>query len=73
MTQEVGPGSELDSLLRILQNQVAPRGMVVVRTQRDTQPLDEYGSFRAVDRRHWGTMSVVLLQAQGDEQQASGD
>jgi len=73
MTQEVGPGSELDSLLRILQNQVVPRGVVVVRTQRDKQPLDEYGSFRAVDRRDWGTMSVVLLQAQGDEQQASGD
>jgi 16S rRNA (guanine966-N2)-methyltransferase len=72
MTQEVGPGSALADLLRILQDQVVPRGVVVVRTQRDNQPLDEYGLFHAVDRRDWGTMSVVLLQAQGDEQQASG-
>ncbi len=62
MTQEVGPGSQLEGLLRILQNQVVPRGVVVVRTQRDTQPLDVYGPFHAVDRRDWGTMSVVLLQ-----------
>jgi 16S rRNA (guanine966-N2)-methyltransferase len=72
MTQEVGPGSSLADLLRILQDQVVPRGVVVVRTERDNQPLDEYGPFHAVDRRDWGTMSVVLLQAQGDEQQASG-
>jgi len=39
--------------------------VVVVRTERDNQPLDEYGPFRAVDRRDWGTMSVVLLQAAG--------
>jgi 16S rRNA (guanine966-N2)-methyltransferase len=73
MTQEVGPGSSLADLLRILQDQVVPRGVVVVRTQRDNQPMDEYGLFHAVDRRDWGTMSVVLLQAHGDEQQASGD
>jgi 16S rRNA (guanine966-N2)-methyltransferase len=73
MTQDVGPGSELAGLLRILEDQVAPRGVVVVRTQRETQPSDTYGAFHAVDRRHWGTMSVVLLQATGHEQQASGD
>ncbi|MGE5295125.1 MAG: 16S rRNA (guanine(966)-N(2))-methyltransferase RsmD [Solirubrobacterales bacterium] len=73
MTQAVGPDSELGKLLHILENQVVPRGVVVVRTQRDRQPLDVYGAFHAVDRRDWGSMSVVLLQAQGDEQQASGD
>lgn len=73
VTQEVGKGSSLADLLRILEEQVVPKGVVVVRTQRDTPPLDEYGPFRAVDRREWGTMSVVLLQARADEQQASGD
>jgi 16S rRNA (guanine966-N2)-methyltransferase len=65
MTREVGPGSSLADLLRILQGQVVPRGVVVVRTERDSRPFDEYGSFHAVDRRDWGTMSIVLLQAAG--------
>ena len=75
VTQEVAPGSALADLLRILENQVVPRGVVVVRTHRDNLPLDDYGLFHAVDRRQWGTMSVVLLQATGvkNEQQASGD
>ena len=65
MTKEVGPGSALADLLRILQDQVIPRGVVVVRTERANQPLDQYGTFHAVDRRDWGAMSVVLLQAAG--------
>jgi len=62
-TQDVGAGSSLAELLRILEGQVVPRGVVVVRTHRDAPPLDDYGPFHAVDRREWGTMSVVLLQA----------
>jgi len=65
MTKEVGPGSALADLLQILQNQVVPRGVVVVRTERANRPLDQYGTFHAADRRDWGTMSVVLLQAAG--------
>ncbi len=71
-TQDVGKGSSLADLLRLLEGQVAPRGVVVVRTHRAVPPLDEYGSFHAVDRREWGTMSIVLLQARTDEQQAGG-
>ena len=37
------------------------------------RPWTTTGLFHAVDRRQWGTMSVVLLQARADEQQASGD
>lgn len=71
-TQEVGEGSSLADLLKILQNQVVPKGVVAVRTHRDNPPLDDYGPFHAVDRREWGTMSIVLLQAKADEQPASG-
>ncbi len=71
-TQEVGEHSSLAELLHVLQDQVVPRGVVVVRTHRSTPVLEEYGPFRAVDRRQWGTMSIVLLQAKADEQQASG-
>jgi 16S rRNA (guanine966-N2)-methyltransferase len=71
-TQEVGEHSSLAELLRVLQDQVMPRGVVVVRTHRQTPVLEDYGPFHAVDRRQWGTMSIVLLQAKADEQQASG-
>ncbi|MCU0916503.1 MAG: 16S rRNA (guanine(966)-N(2))-methyltransferase RsmD [Planctomycetes bacterium] len=71
-TQEVGTHSSLAELLTILRNQVVARGVVVVRTHRRAAPLEEYDSFHVVDRRQWGTMSIVLLQAQADEQQASG-
>jgi 16S rRNA (guanine966-N2)-methyltransferase len=71
-TQEVGVHSSLADLLRVLQDQVVPRGVVVVRTHRSTPALEEYGAFHAVDRRQWGTMSIVLLQAKADEQPASG-
>jgi 16S rRNA (guanine966-N2)-methyltransferase len=71
-TQEVGEHSSLADLLHVLQNQVVPRGVVVVRTRRSRPVLDDYGPFYAVDRRQWGTMSIVLLQAKVDEQQASG-
>jgi len=72
-TQDVGGGSSLADLLDILQNQVNPHGIVVVRTRRGVVLLDDYGLFHVVDRRQWGTMAVVLLQAKGDEQPASGD
>jgi 16S rRNA (guanine966-N2)-methyltransferase len=71
-TQEVGEHSFLADLLRVLQDQVVPRGVAVVRTHRSTPVLDDYGLFHAVDRRQWGTMSIVLLQAKADEQPASG-
>jgi 16S rRNA (guanine966-N2)-methyltransferase len=72
-TREVGGGSSLADLINILRNQVTPRGVVVVRTHRSVALLEDYGPFHVVDRRQWGTMAVVLLQAKGNEQQASGD
>jgi 16S rRNA (guanine966-N2)-methyltransferase len=72
-TREVAGGSSLADLMEILRDQVAPRGVVVVRTHRSVTLLDDYGPFHAVDRRQWGTMAVVLFQARADEQQAGGD
>jgi len=72
-TREAGEISSLADLLQVLEKQMVPRGIVVVRTHRDVALLDEYGAFHAVDRRRWGTMAVVLLQAGMNEQQASGD
>ncbi len=72
-TREVGEHSALAELLVILEDQVVPRGVVVVRTHRDSPPLENYGRFHVVDRREWGTMSIVLLQAGADEQQTGSD
>ena len=72
-TQQVGERSPLAELLQVLQDQVVARGVLVVRTRRSVTVLDDYGPFQAVDRRQWGTMSIVLLQAKADEQQASSD
>ena len=72
-TSEVGSGSSLADLLRILENQVAARGVIVVRTRRDVALLDRYGRFRIADQRRWGTMSITLLQARTDEQEAGCD
>lgn len=72
-TQEVAGGPSLADLLGILGGQVVPGGVAVVRTHRSVVLLEDYGLFHAVDRRRWGTMAVVLLQARADEQQASGD
>jgi 16S rRNA (guanine(966)-N(2))-methyltransferase RsmD len=71
-TREVGEHSSLGELLQVLEKQIAPRGVAVVRTHRQVAVLEDYGPFHAVDRRQWGTMSIVLLQAKADEQQTSG-
>lgn len=71
-TQDVGAQSSLAEMLQVLQKQVVAKGVVVVRTQRRVAVLDDYGPFHVVDRREWGTMSIVLLQAKADEQQTSG-
>jgi 16S rRNA (guanine966-N2)-methyltransferase len=71
-TREVGRGSSLAGLLDVLQQQVSPGGVVVVRSHRNTALLEGYGGLHVLDRRQWGTMSIVLLQARTDEQQASG-
>jgi 16S rRNA (guanine966-N2)-methyltransferase len=61
-TENVGQDSPLNRLMDLLQSQVAPGGIVVVRTNQRTELLDKYGIFRAVERRKWGTMAVTILQ-----------
>ncbi len=67
-TREVGIDSLLAQLLVTLGAQVAEKGVAVVRTERGVRLLDSYGSFEAIDRREWGSMTLVLYQARGHEQ-----
>ena len=67
-TREVGAGSLLDQLFTVLSRQVAEQGVAIVRTERGVDLLDTYGSFDAIDRRNWGTMSLVLYQVRGHDE-----
>jgi len=64
-TQNVHAGSPLSRLMDILQEQVTPDAIVVVRTNRRTFLLERYGAFQLLERREWGTMAVTLLQMTG--------
>jgi 16S rRNA (guanine966-N2)-methyltransferase len=61
-TRDVEEGSKLSELLTLLSEQLAPDGIVVVRTERRTFLLEQYGRFEITERREWGTMAVTILQ-----------
>ncbi len=62
-TKDVGEGSALSGLLKLLGSQAADDAIVAVRTHKDDELLDEYGRFGVIERRKWGTMLVTILQA----------
>ena len=61
-TSNVDKDSPLGRLMDVLQQQVSPDGIVVVRTTDRTELLDRYNEFHIIDRRKWGTMAVTILQ-----------
>ena len=61
-TSDVGQDSPLSRLMDVLQCQVVPDGIVVVRANRSTVLLERYGVLQIIDRRKWGTMAVTILQ-----------
>jgi len=60
-TRQTEAGSLLSGLLVLLGEQLAPEGIVVVRTHRRTFPLDRYARLNIIERRQWGTMAVTIL------------
>jgi len=60
-TKDVGKNSRLSGLLNLLSEQSAADGIVVVRTHRRTELLEQYGRFEVIERRQWGTMAVTIL------------
>jgi len=61
-TENVQDGSLLSELMDILGGQVAPRGFVVVRTERRIFLPERYSRFRMIERRRWGSMAVTILR-----------
>jgi len=61
-TKETKEGSPLSKLLVLLSEQLSPDGIVVVRTEKRTELLEQYGQLGVIERRQWGTMAVTILQ-----------
>jgi 16S rRNA (guanine966-N2)-methyltransferase len=61
-TRETKEGSPLSKLLVLLTEQLSPDGIVVVRTEKRTELLEQYGQLEVIERRQWGTMAVTILQ-----------
>jgi len=61
-TRQAGEDSALSALLNLLAEQLLPDGIVVVRTSRRTELLEQYGRLQIIEQRQWGTMTVDILQ-----------
>jgi len=61
-TRETKEGSPLSKLLALLSEQSSLDGIVVVRTERRTELLEQYGRFEVIERRQWGTMAVTIYR-----------
>jgi 16S rRNA (guanine(966)-N(2))-methyltransferase RsmD len=53
--------SQLGRLLTLLNEQIAPDGIAVVRTHETTALLDKYDQLQIIERRAWGTMAVAIM------------
>ncbi|MFB0551937.1 MAG: 16S rRNA (guanine(966)-N(2))-methyltransferase RsmD [Phycisphaerae bacterium] len=61
VTKDVQIGSPLSGLLDLLGEQVDGEGIVVVRIGQKVSLLEQYGEFKVIERRRWGTMVVNIL------------
>jgi 16S rRNA (guanine966-N2)-methyltransferase len=67
-TKEVGRDSSLERLLLILPEQMVSGAMVIVRTHKCTDLLDEYGRLKIIERRKWGNMAITMLGCKKNDQ-----
>ena len=60
-TKNVQAESALSGLLNLLPEQLSEDGIVVVRTHKSVELLEEYGLLKVLQRRVWGTMAITIL------------
>jgi 16S rRNA (guanine(966)-N(2))-methyltransferase RsmD len=72
LSADSGQGSQVGRLLMILNEQVRPGGIVVLRTHKAVDPEPEYGQLKVIDRRTWGNMACALLQMNEDHSADNG-
>jgi 16S rRNA (guanine(966)-N(2))-methyltransferase RsmD len=65
-SRDAGAESPLGAMMRLIGEQVSEGGYVVLRTEKEVKLEDGYGRLVAVERRQWGTMSVVIFERKAD-------
>ena len=66
-TNDVGIGSDLDKLLKILVDQAANNALVIVRTHKKILLPDMDSGFKIIERREWGSMAITFLVHKNDD------
>jgi len=69
MSRDAGGKSQLAGLLKLLPEQITDDGLVVVRTEKEVNLLDSYGSLRIIDKRVWSKMTVAFFAINKDDKQ----
>jgi 16S rRNA (guanine966-N2)-methyltransferase len=54
--------SPLGKLLILLNEQLSPNGIAIVRTEKRIDLLKQYGRLKVIERRQWGTTAVTILR-----------
>ncbi len=67
LTQDTGAESILSELLVLLPEQMAVDGVVIVRTHKSAQLLEEYGQLETIERRNWSSMTVTILRQKAND------
>ncbi|MGA2914806.1 MAG: RsmD family RNA methyltransferase [Sedimentisphaerales bacterium] len=73
MSRKTGLNSRLGGLLVLLTEQVTNDGLVIVRTEKKVNILDNYGDLKIIDRRIWSSMAVAFLALKKDDKQTGGN
>ena len=73
MSRDTGLNSRLWGLLVLLAGQITDDGLVVVRTEKKINILDNYGDLSIIDKRIWSSMSVAFLTLKKNDEQTDGN
>ncbi len=73
LTKNTDAGSKLGKMLMIMNEQMRPGGLVLVRTQK-RYPLDAaYGKLKVVESRQWGNMLETFLMLENSQYELESD
>lgn len=67
LTRSTGATSKLGKMLLVMNQQMRPGGLVLVRTHHRSILDDNYGDLKVIERREWGNMTETFLQLQNEQ------
>ena len=68
LTRNVEAGSRLSGMMKLVSEQLADDGIIVVRTHKNVELTEEYQGLEIFDRRVWGIMAVTFLRHEKNDQ-----